>query len=60
MQFTQNPDTNAPYFTKSEVDAYITQLEAGNGFWDITDDTLDTMSTTIASRFGFTVDQAAN
>lgn len=60
LQFTRQPNTNNPYFTKSEVDAFISQLTAGNGFWDISASTLDTMSETIASRFGITVDQAAN
>ena len=60
LQFTNNPATGAPYFTKAEVDGFIATLDAGNGFWDLVDDTakLDTMATTIASRFSFTVAQA--
>lgn len=60
LQFTRKPGTNDPYFTKAEVDAYIAQLTAGNGFWDVSGSTLDTMSNQIASRFGITVAQAAN
>lgn len=60
LQFTRQPGTNSPYFTKSEVDAFISQLMTGNGFWDVSASTLDSMSETIASRFGITVAQAAN
>ena len=59
LQFTRKPNTNEPYFTKAEVDAYLAQLMQGNGFWDVTAATLDTMSSDIASRFNFTVAEAA-
>ncbi len=60
LQFTRIPNTDNPYFTKAEVDGYISQLTAGNGFWDVSATTLDTMSEAIASRFGITVVQAAD
>ncbi len=60
LQFTRKPGTNAPYFTKAEVDDFITTLTQGNGFWDITEDTLETMSNTIAARFNFTVAAAGS
>ncbi|WP_353779523.1 DUF4856 domain-containing protein [Winogradskyella sp. 3972H.M.0a.05] len=60
LQFTRVPGTNNPYFTKAEVDAMITQLMAGNGFWDVTSETLDSMSEDIATSFGFTVAQAGS
>ncbi|QYJ69205.1 DUF4856 domain-containing protein [Flavobacterium litorale] len=60
LQFTRKPDTNAPYFSKTEVDGYLSQLMAGNGFWDITPDTLDQISDAIASRFAFTTAQTIN
>lgn len=60
LQFTRNPNTNQPYLSKAEVDGIIDQLMTGNGFWDITTTTLDTISETIASKFNFTVAQAAN
>ncbi len=60
LQFTREPGTNAPYFSKSEVDAFVDQLMAGNGFWDVTAATLDSISEQIATRFGnFTVEEAA-
>ena len=58
LQFTRKPGTDAPYFTKVEVDAFLTQLESGNGFWDVTAETLDEISDKIAKKFGFTKDQA--
>lgn len=60
LQFTRNPQTNAPYFSATEVQAFIDQLTVGNGFWDVTPATLDEMSSAIADRFGFTVDQAGS
>ncbi|MEO9886192.1 MAG: DUF4856 domain-containing protein [Balneola sp.] len=60
LQFTHQPGTNNPYFTKIEVEGFIDQLEAGNGLWDVTPATLQQMSIDIASRFSFTVEQAAN
>lgn len=60
LQFTHNPTTGNPYFTTSEVEAYLAQLEANNGFWSLSTDTLDDMSDEIAAAFGFTVEQAAN
>ena len=60
LMFTRKPNSNDPYFTKAEVDGFISTLESGDGFWDITPETLDTMSSTIAAKFDFTVDEAAN
>jgi hypothetical protein len=60
LQFTRKPNSNEPYFTKSEVDGFISILSAGNGFWDISEDALETMSNTIASKFNFTVLQAGS
>lgn len=60
LQFTRQPNTNEPYFTNTEVTAFLSQLITGNGLWDVTPATLDAMSATIAVRFGFTVDAAAN
>jgi ABC-type oligopeptide transport system substrate-binding subunit len=60
LQFTRVPDTASSYFTKSEVDSFISQLMTGNGFWDVTPATLDEISNTIASEFGFTVAQAGS
>jgi hypothetical protein len=60
LQFTRKPNSNEPYFTKSEVETYMNTLLSGNGFWDLTTTTLDELSNTIASRFNFTVIQAGN
>lgn len=60
LQFTRKPGTSAPYFTKAEVDAYIATLLSGNGFWDVTAQTLDTISDEISARFNFTTAQAGS
>jgi Domain of unknown function (DUF4856) len=62
LRYTNKPGTNNPYFSKTEVDSMLASLTSGtNGLWAI--DTLgaklDTLSTQIATRFGFTVVQAA-
>ncbi|TXE10596.1 DUF4856 domain-containing protein [Gelidibacter salicanalis] len=59
LQFTRQPNTNSPYFTNAEVTAFMDTLLAENGFWDVTPETLDSISGTIASKFGFPV-AAAN
>lgn len=59
LRFTQDPQTGAPYLSPDQIEVLKEQLLAGNGFWDVTPDTLDTISQTIASAFGFTVEQAA-
>ncbi|MBE0393732.1 DUF4856 domain-containing protein [Flavobacterium sp. PL002] len=62
LRYTNKPGTNNPYLSKTEVDAMLASMVSGtNGLWDI--DTLgaklDTLSTQIATTFGFTVEQAA-
>ncbi|WP_124981052.1 DUF4856 domain-containing protein [Nonlabens xiamenensis] len=60
LQFTRQPGTNSPYFSKAEVDAFLSTLMENNGFWDLTPATLEAMSSQIASRYSFTVAEAAN
>lgn len=60
LQFTRKPNTDVPYFTHEEVNSFLAELMQGNGFWDVTPETLDNMSATIAARFGFTVEAASN
>ncbi|MDD7887055.1 DUF4856 domain-containing protein [Flavivirga sp. 57AJ16] len=60
LQFTRKPGTNEPYFTKAEVDAIIATLMNGNGFWDLTEQALDTISNTISAKFSFTTAQAGS
>lgn len=62
LRYTNKPGTNNPYFSKSEVDAMLANMVSGtNGLWAI--DTLgaklDAISIQIATKFGFTVAQAA-
>jgi hypothetical protein len=60
LQFTRQPNSSEPYFTKAEVDGMITTLLEGAGFWDITPATLDEMSNTITAKFNFTLEQAGS
>jgi len=60
LQFTRQPGTSIPYFTKSEVDQFLEELMLGNGFWEVSEVTLDALSTTISNNFDFTVAEAAN
>ncbi len=61
LQFTRNPNTNAPYFTRAEVQGLINQLVGTtNGFWDLTPAILQSISETIAAKFDFTVAQAGS
>jgi hypothetical protein len=60
LQFTRQPNSTEPYFTKAEVDGFIDTLMVGAGFWDITPATLDEMSNTITAKFNFTLEQAGS
>ena len=60
LQFTRQTNSNAAYFTKAEVDGFTSQLLEGNGFWEVTPATLDSISETIAAKFNFTVTQAGS
>ncbi|WP_224483690.1 DUF4856 domain-containing protein [Robertkochia aurantiaca] len=57
LQFTRQPGTVSPYFSNAEVNDYIAQLLAGDGFWDVSAETLDTISQEIADRFGLVVEE---
>jgi hypothetical protein len=62
LRYTNKPGTDNPYFTKAEVDAMLTKMVSGtNGLWDIDSlgPKLDSISVQIATKFGFTVTQAA-
>ncbi len=59
LQFTRNPNTDTPYFTRTEVLEFLDQLiGATNGFWNVTPETLQSISEAIAARFNFTIEQA--
>lgn len=62
LMFTRIPNTDSPYFTKSEVDALLNQLlgDGPNGLWDVTPETLDALSDDISEAFDFTLEQAAS
>ncbi|MGY5851335.1 DUF4856 domain-containing protein [Salegentibacter sp. F14] len=59
LRFTHNPATGAPYISAETVADYLEQLMAGDGFWDVTPETLDSISEDIAAAFDFSVAQAA-
>lgn len=60
LQFTRQPESNAPFFTRAEVQALLNLMlnDGNNGLWDVTPATLQTVSEMIASKFSFTVEQA--
>ena len=62
LRYTRQPGTDAPYFSKEEVDTMLATLLSGtNGLWDIDNlsPKLYAISAQIASRFGFSVAQAS-
>ncbi len=62
LQFTRNPNTDAAYFTRTEVQGFISDLmgDGDNGLWNVTTTTLDAISESIAAEFEFTVAQAGS
>ncbi len=62
LQFTLNPETDAPYFSRQEVKEMLDKIypvaDGKRGFWDVTQDDLQEAATTIATAFGFTYDNA--
>ena len=61
LQFTRKANEVAPYFTKDQVDGFLSDLlDEGNGLWDDTTAvTLDEISEEIAGVLGFAVEEAA-
>jgi len=61
LRFVRSGDSNAPVFTRAEVDGFLDQIYniPANGFWEVTPETLDAVSAAIAAKFDFTVAQAA-
>jgi len=61
LQFTRKPNSDAPYFTKTEVDAFLVDLldDGANGLWDVAPATLESMAIDIAARFNFTLAAAS-
>ncbi len=60
LRFTRDTTTNAPHLPAAEITAFLTTLMDGNGFWDVTADTLDQISDRIASAYGFTKEQTVD
>ena len=60
LRFLRQPNSVAPYFTRSEVEGFLSLLNEGNGFWDVSAETLDFISDAIADKFEFTVEQAGS
>jgi len=59
LRFTNNPATNMPYVNVSDINNFKDQLLSGNGFWEVSPDTLDSISNKIAAEFNFSVAEAA-
>ena len=59
LRFTHKPETGEPYLSPADLEEYKEQLLEGNGFWDVTPETLQTISENIAAEFDFTVEAAA-
>jgi len=49
LQFTYDA-SGASYFSHTEVATMLAELEAGNGFWDITPDALNAMAAQIEAK----------
>lgn len=62
LQFTRQPESNAPFFTRTEATAMLDNLldDGANGLWDVNPETLQDVSEAIASQFNFTVEQAGS
>ena len=58
LRFTHNPSNGAPYISKPQIDNFKELLLDGNGFWEVTPETLDEISEQIATAFGFSVEEA--
>lgn len=62
LQFSRDPETGAPYFSRGEVESLLNDLlgDGTNGLWDVTATSLDNISTQIANAFDFTIEEASN
>lgn len=62
LMFARIPNTESPYFTKTEVDAFLSQLlgDGPNGLWDVTPETLDAITNDIVEAFDFTLEEVTN
>jgi hypothetical protein len=62
LRFTRNSTDGMSFFSRSEVDGFIDAMmnDGANGLWDVTPATLDAVSEAIATKFSFTVAEAAS
>ncbi len=60
LQFTRKSSSVEPYISREEVETILVELTANDGFWSVESGTLDKWSEFIASKFNFTLSQAAN
>lgn len=58
LRFTRKAGSSDSYFSRSEIDSFLHLLEDQQGFWDVSAETLDTLSEAISEKFNFTVEQA--
>lgn len=60
LRFTRDNTTGAPGLPSAEITAFLDLLTKDNGFWDVTENSLDQISDRISNAYGFTKEQAAN
>lgn len=59
LQFTRKPNSDEPYFTKTEAEEYFSDIIGDiNGLWNVDVQVLEDISEAIAGRFDFTVAEA--
>ncbi|MXV37722.1 DUF4856 domain-containing protein [Flavobacteriaceae bacterium Ap0902] len=59
LQFTQNPETGNPYMSAEELNNALDMVLANDGLWTVEASTLQEISELIASKFDFTLAEAA-
>lgn len=61
LQFTRMPNSELPYFSRTEVTEMLGDLLGGaNGLWDVNPTTLDEISNEIAAKFSFNIEEAGS
>lgn len=60
LQFSQNPETNAPYLSAAQINDFMEDIQAGNGLWDVSAETLDEWSNTVSQALNIGLDKVTN